>query len=295
MVGIWKFNRGEEKDLMNYLDQRFQSGHNYFPSTVSEMVHDPTSPEGKIFFAFCMVGGVLILLSEYTYKLRNVWIGDDARLPYFNIPFIVFRYIMPPLGMMIVCGVTVTLGVRDFPEKIGATIHTLGAVMAIGGYILFEIHALWISKIVILNDRERFLRRVIIILCAIFALTFEVCGVIIGRQQACAFESLAQTPRPCPLYDHWVVPSQKDLDYLESHKRWGALAAAEQAKTDGTSMLYDTASGWVLVTKMINFSGETLAGIFMLVSHVTIWYYADERQFDCPDDMYGAQYQQMLE
>merc|ERR1719201_2459045 len=48
----------------------------YFPSTVSEMVHDSSNPTGKIFYFFEFTGATLIFFSYYPYSLRCVYVGD---------------------------------------------------------------------------------------------------------------------------------------------------------------------------------------------------------------------------
>merc|ERR1719188_907835 len=79
-------------------DRPFKSGLGYFPSTVSEMVHDPDSPAGKVFFAFCFVGAVLIFFSWYPTMLRNAYIGDDPQIC--GVAWVTWRQFVPAPGMM---------------------------------------------------------------------------------------------------------------------------------------------------------------------------------------------------
>merc|ERR1719512_153640 len=55
--------------------------HSYWPATVSEMVSDPFSPAGMVFFAFVVIGAMCMMLSWYPWHLVNVYIGDDFALP----------------------------------------------------------------------------------------------------------------------------------------------------------------------------------------------------------------------
>merc|ERR1712137_298160 len=101
----------------------------------------------------------------------NPCCGKPLRLSLIHL-----RQFFPPIGMMLVCCITVTRGKRDFAQVCAASVHTVGAVMMIVSYIGFEMHALWLSPLVRCWPRERRMRKALIILCTVCALGFESCG-----------------------------------------------------------------------------------------------------------------------
>lgn len=284
LLGIWKYKFGTLTDGRNFRGDGFPSGHNYHPLTVSEMVHDIESSEGKVFFACCMSGAICILISAYPLSLRNVYIGDELgfRIRWCGKPLrvslIQMRQFLPPLGMMLVCCITVTMGPRDFAATCAAGLHTVGAVMMIGGYIFFEIHALWFSPLVRCWPRERRMRKALIILCTICGVGFEVCGSLSSLLLKSG-GSCDGSPHPNSLCtDQWRVPSIEDIEYAKAQNHSGSVIRMSLAYEDGTALLYNTASDGYLYLKMTNFWFEVLAGLSMIASHLIIWYFCPERQ-----------------
>merc|ERR1712129_149095 len=47
----------------------------------------------------------------------------------------------------------------------------------------------------------------------------------------------------------------------------------------GKSVLWDTAHGATLTLKKMEFWSETLSGVFIIASHLLIWWFCEERQF----------------
>merc|ERR1719436_675399 len=95
-----------------------------------------------------------MLLSWYPWQLRNVYIGDDLVLgdglfgldptgrPN-GIKLLMLRQFLPPIGIMMVACIPAPPGAnRQFTDKVSSIVHTMGAVMSIGGYAIIEFYTL---------------------------------------------------------------------------------------------------------------------------------------------------------
>eukprot|EP00929_Paragymnodinium_shiwhaense_P068969 TRINITY_DN34795_c0_g1_i1.p1 TRINITY_DN34795_c0_g1~~TRINITY_DN34795_c0_g1_i1.p1 ORF type:complete len:419 (-),score=62.96 TRINITY_DN34795_c0_g1_i1:351-1550(-) len=300
-LGIFKYKEGGA----NAFGDPYPSGHGYHPMTVSDMVADPATPEGKCFFAFCLTGAICILISGYPWKLRNVYVGDDHQIGCTGCPFgltmLNLRQFLPPVGMLLVCCITVTRGQRTISESIAASVHTMGAVMMIGGYIFFECHSLWVLRNVTtasgkphIKPTEKKIRIFLMVICAITALGFQVCGVVGSKVQArCAASGACDCVEPkeglgtvfnpkwyTTCTDIYKIPTKEDLEEAENESRYGRLAALADAWEFKRSVIYNTAGGWFLTLKMVNFWCEVVAGLSMLASHGVIYYNCEERKLD---------------
>lgn len=266
----------------NYLGQPFPSGHNYKPQTVSEMVHDNSKPEGKAFFAFCLIGAVCILQSWYPWALRNVYEGDDPVVCITCGPaWANFRQFLPPMGMLLVACIPVTPPVnRSFGDKAVITCHTLGAVLMIGGYCLSEIHCLiWGGKadgFMVFKKGEKFWRAILITIALSCGVTFQVCGV------------LANKAVTWPCADVWLVPTEVDLLFvLKNNTLMEEALEISEAIHKNQMLLYNTAYGMCVWVKAGEFWFEVLAGVFMIFSLLCVWYYCPERHLDFEEKLPG--------
>lgn len=239
----------------------YDSGYGYFPPTVSEMVHDPTEPQGKCFFAFEFIGAVFIFLSWYPMELQNVYVGDDHTFLGVSIP--VIRQYLPAPGLMLVATVTTTplaqAGTLDF-FCIG--IHFCGAMMMFVGYIVCEGYCIgWLcfegsKNAKIRTEDERNQRKMclnVMLLCLVGFIAMQVLLSIPGGPPGCC-------------NDTWEVP-----------KHGGADAKPE---------LVDTASGLILLIKIISYVCEVICGLAMIASHLCIWWYCTERSYDLDEALY---------
>lgn len=262
----------------NYMGEPFVSGHNYTPQTVSELVHNRASPEGKAFFAFGLMGAVCILVSWYPSQLRNVYLGDKAlcgRGPTWDN----LRQYMPPLGMFLVaCMPTVPPVNRSAGDIMTVCIHTLGALMMVGGYGVCEIVNLCTSQMdgsrtkSRFKPQERMVRATLIGFSLFFGIAFQISGLMSPRPvHSLGTDSCA---------DVWMVPEKLDLDYVLAKGGNDDLSLAvyiSQAIRDKRMMLYNTASGRCLMLKQMEYWFEVLSGLFMIASHLAVWWFCPER------------------
>jgi len=279
IIGIHKFCFTNLKE--NYLGQPFASGNNYRPLTVSEMVHDVSSPEGKAFYAFCLMGAICILVSWYSFELRNVYVGDTVGFLGCLCSWPTVRHYLPPLGMLLVACIPVVPPVnRLFGDTIVILMHTLGAVFMIGGYCVAEIHCLFCSdndspdEGVHFKPMEKLVRTIFIALSLLCGLIFEVCGIIAAKSATwtCA--------------DVWRVPTLAEVISLAGNPSTIYLATeASEAMRLNHKMLYNTASKGCLTVKALEFWFEVFAGFFMICNMLAIWYFCPERQLDLPDKL----------
>jgi len=273
-LGMWKhFNDSEIS--YNYLGKPYESGHNYFPQTVSEMVHDPKSPSGKCFFAFCMIGAICIMISNYPYHLRNTYVGDDYCV--FGVSLLSYRAFLPPIGMMLVACIRATPAPQaSFADKITVLIHTFGAVIMIGGHAVFELHNIHFStKADIKTLTEKLWRWAFLIGSVGSMIGFEICGFLAGQ--------LPKHGVCCN--DVWVIPTLHDIQQSFNVSHPGIAVLDSYMHEKDKAVLVNTASGAILGVKLAEYWTEVFAGIFMILGHLTIWFYAPERKFDLLEDI----------
>mmetsp|Transcript_60238 Transcript_60238/g.127604 ORF Transcript_60238/g.127604 Transcript_60238/m.127604 type:complete len:388 (-) Transcript_60238:246-1409(-) len=242
------------------LGNPFPSGRGYFPETVSEMVHDPTRPEGKCFFAFCFVGALFIFFSNYPMLLRNVYTGDDIK-GCFGISWPTYRQYVPAPGMMLLSIVTVTPQAQaDTLDQICVALHLVGASMLFIGYFICEAHTIaWrccrskVKHRVLETKHGLRQRRICLWLIAVFYLSFLIFEVLLSIGE--------------PFYG----PDDGD--------EWGTLPGVK-GKT-----LVDTATLKVKLLKVGSYSCEVLSGLSLIASHLVIWYHCEERLYDLPEEL----------
>lgn len=291
-LGFW-----QELEEASHRNFRAQPIGTYFPATVSEMVYNSSSGSGKCFFAFVLIGGICMLMSWYPWALRNVYIGDDALLlngwigndisgnPR-GIKVLMLRQFLPPLGiMMVACIPAPPAANRLFTDVVSSTVHTIGAVMAIGGYAFIELATLtiWSHKVVLdtpINGKthswsERSVRLILIGCCLFCIVAFQVSGFLLGHADklgiCCA--------------DEWQVPTSKDWDLLRAENEVGLKVEDEIAAANGKKLLLHTATGFYRVLKLSEYWFEVFSGLFMLASHLAVWFYCPERFIDLNESL----------
>lgn len=262
----------------NYLGQPFSSGHNYFPQTVSEMVYDKNDASGKCFFAFCMIGAICIFLSWYPWQLRNVYLGDDAKI--WKFAWANLRVYLPPVGMMLVaCIPTTPAANATARDKVTVIIHTLGAVMMIGGYAIFELYTLYLSPQMDRNIKknERFWRTVHLVGTVVGIVGFQLFGLLATHADALGV---------C-CNDEWVSPTVHEIKKLYAEGNYGKAFENADAMGLKHKVLKNTASGSMLFIKQAEYWFEVASGLFMIASHLTIWWYCPERRLDVAEQLPG--------
>jgi len=230
----------------------FESGNGHFPATVSEMVHDTESAAGKCFFAFELIGAICIFLSWYPFELRNVYIGDDLKTP-LGVSWVTCRQFVPPIGMMIVACIPITpAALADLSDQVTVGVHCLGALSMFVGYIFFEGRTLawgvWKKASVPLsiNPREWWVRCVLLT------------GMFLGVCCFIAFQTILVLDLGLCCFDEWAPKEEGHMEV----------------------QLVNTASGWILFFNIGSYFGEVVSGLFLIASHMAIWYYCEERKVD---------------
>mmetsp|Transcript_6742 Transcript_6742/g.12262 ORF Transcript_6742/g.12262 Transcript_6742/m.12262 type:complete len:311 (+) Transcript_6742:2-934(+) len=273
------------------MGEPFPSGHNYCPQTVSELVHDHQSAEGKLFFGFGLLAAICILASWYPANLRNVYLGENLAVCWCCGPsWQNMRQFCPSIGLFLVtCIPTVPPANRHFGENFTVLLHTCGAVMMVGGYGLCEIVTLRRACRArrkepnggpILKPGEWNIRALLIGLSLSCGVAFQVCGFLSPKPvHSLGTDSCA---------DVWVVPSKIDFEYVVQKEGGSHLAEAvriSEAIAEKEELLLDTAHGTCLLLKTLEYWFEVSAGLFMVGSHLAIWWYCPERLLDLPEKL----------
>jgi hypothetical protein len=253
---FFAFVTGFMKFLMASDD--YPSGNGYFPSTVSEMVADPTDPAGKAFFAFEFVGAIFIFMSWYPWELRNVYIGDEDK-PCCDVSWTMFRQFLPAPGMMLVATVTTTpIQIATPRDYFTIFIHLCGAMMMFVGFALVEMKVLGVglsppSVATHIRPEERKWREFFLI--GIFAnyTGFLVIQVVLG----------------IPGMDSYTCCNDVFVEVPGIH---------------GLTLV-DTAHSWLFILKLLSYVAEVVCGWSLIMSHLTIWYYSSERNIDLDEPL----------
>mmetsp|Transcript_77290 Transcript_77290/g.236567 ORF Transcript_77290/g.236567 Transcript_77290/m.236567 type:complete len:1095 (-) Transcript_77290:37-3321(-) len=236
----------------------FERGLPYFPSTVSEMIHEYKTPEGKVFWAFEFVSAWFIFFSWYPTMLRNAYIGDDAT--FLGIAWITWRQYMPALGMVILVSVGLVPGPHPtITDQFQICVHLTGAGMMFAGYCVCEAHALGVGpfrcccKHGKLSETSKMicLRKCVLYMLAFCLLVFFSIGPVL---------MLAFTP--------------KDLD------SWGPLDGHEHEQ------VLNSGAWNVKAVKLVSYMTEVFSGLLVLTSMGLIWWGCEERHFDMPEQLF---------
>jgi len=267
-VCMWmKFVKDKYKTNLIY-NVTYASGNGYWPETVSESVSDPNSAAGKIFFAFSLIAALTLILSWYPYSLRNVYIGP-ATLPCNCMYWTTFREYVPATGLLMLICVSVYPSAEAKETNGGMVclaIHLTGAAMMFVGYMAVEFKTLEIcclklprkiSKTYLSIEGPEYCLRLV---CAIGMFAFYVLF--------CVFEVLMMVQDPC-CADVWVPGGH----WYNRTDPWGHTVSF--LLQDAT--VNNTASGVYFWYKVGAYSGECVAGVFLILSHWVIWYYCEER------------------
>lgn len=252
VIGSMKFLNPESDE-----GHSFPSGRGYFPPTVSEMVHDPRDPAGKAFFAFEFLAALFIFISWYPWELGNVYMGDDE-VACCGISWPMLRQFIPAPGMMLVATVTSTpIAQANILDWFTITIHLTGAMMMFVGYVIVEGKTLGWGGFTMpaTNVRIEGFERHIRVLClngvCFWYCTFFALQIFLG---------IPGLPVCCN--DKW----QKNMT---THK----------------VVLVDTASGPLLMLKVLSYVSEVICGLSLICSHLCIWYYCKERHIDLAEEL----------
>jgi len=264
LVGYLQYSFDVSNEALDRDQKQFESGHGYWPSTVSEMVHERDSAAGRLFFTLGMITVVSIFQSWYPVHLSNANTLDDT-VPYLPVEWATIRQVVPMMGLLVLIGIN-TYPMQEAKASVGKVkmfsviLHLFGAGMLFVGYTLCEMKCLgkwpfsrheklkqyfdWDEK----TKRELWIREKMVFVILIFFVLFSCCQVVL---MACPKVWL-QTP------DTWI-------------------AVGGDGNNSQEPQLSNTASGLYLIVKVASFVFEDLAGITMVMSHIMIWYFCDER------------------
>jgi len=272
-LGIWQSVYSEVE--LNFRGEPMESGRNYFPETVSEMVRDPSSPSGKCFFAFGLIAAICILVSYYPFYLRNTYVGDD-HISVLNISWLTLRTFMPPVGLLLTCCITaVPMSLTTKADLVSTSVHCAGAGMMIAGYAVFELHALFLSKVVQIGELEWWMRLACVVGVALTGGLFTMFGYL----------SLNATKLGICCADVWRVPVKADWEHAMSVDHPGLAKRAMEAYDEHRKMVLNTANSTVLLIKHLEYWSEVWSGLFMVTGLLCIWYFSHERHFDLIEDI----------
>merc|ERR1712032_306219 len=255
---------GDSLQTACFFNRTCPSNRSYHAETVSEMVSTEKSPAGTIFRALSMIASMCLLISRYPWEFHNVYIRGTSR-----IPVNMLRSVLPPLGMLIVAFVPVW----SRPERTTKAIrlicgtHNVGAFLFMCGYNVPEMWALkklWLQ----LSNGERGMRGFCLVASTASILGFIVAGALYTSDSFCCKDE----------YQDAVTAFREQFE-----KDTSSSAIIEAIY--GKKVLKNSASGTALMIKKVEFWSEELAGFFILVSHISIWYFSDCRLIELPDLM----------
>lgn len=107
-------------------------------STLSEMVHDWNTAEGKIFIPALLLPAIFFLLSQYPYELSNASVMDH---PYGHV-FLVMRHFFVNIGLVLVAFVPTLDTVETRAHDIEVWIHSFAATLCFVSFTVAELFVL---------------------------------------------------------------------------------------------------------------------------------------------------------
>mmetsp|Transcript_79286 Transcript_79286/g.208244 ORF Transcript_79286/g.208244 Transcript_79286/m.208244 type:complete len:356 (+) Transcript_79286:85-1152(+) len=259
LIGFIKSETGDRYDCNG---KPFPSGRGYFPATVSEMVHDPTDPAGKVFFCFEFVGALLIFMSWYPTRLRNVYVGDDIKIPCIGMSWVTFRQFVPAPGMMMLSVITtVPFPTAHVGDYFCISLHLLGAFMMFVGYFVVEAKSVGWGPFIggALRYKLHETRSGLAWRRTCLTGIFWTYSLFLVLQITLCFK----------------LPFIADGDY----DKWHYDATIRKI------VLVNTAKLPVKLIKIISYCSEVVCGLFLIASHMVIWYYCEERFYDLPEEL----------
>merc|ERR1712007_86855 len=188
------------------------------------------------------------------------YIGADD-VAFCGISWPMVRQFLPAPGMMLVATVTTTpINQATIRDWITIFIHLCGAMMCFVGYIFVEGKTLgWLCiqppehGAATFKRGEKCMR------------TWWLNGIAFWYILFFAIQILLGIPG---------IP---------------IATADEYSVVDGVMTLTDTASGLFLYLKVLSYASEVFCGVCLIGSHLTIWYFCDERDIDLDNKLQGVQ------
>eukprot|EP00413_Alexandrium_margalefii_P049779 CAMPEP_0204606834 /NCGR_PEP_ID=MMETSP0661-20131031/59333_1 /ASSEMBLY_ACC=CAM_ASM_000606 /TAXON_ID=109239 /ORGANISM="Alexandrium margalefi, Strain AMGDE01CS-322" /LENGTH=317 /DNA_ID=CAMNT_0051618193 /DNA_START=71 /DNA_END=1024 /DNA_ORIENTATION=+ len=249
------------------LHREYPSGNGYWPSTVSEMVHDQESPGGKLFYTFGLIAGVCIFQSQYPFHLRNVYTGNE-KVWGTRVYWTTFRQICPSMGLWLLIGVNtyptqIALDSPGYTKMFCVFLHLTGAGMMFVGYMVCELKCLHLKKysshsFIDIEPKELRFR------------TFLAWTILVGFIFFCFTQVLLNVAKKsnvcCP--DVWKMKGSV------VHNEHGHKMLLTETQ------LVNTASDMFLKIKVASFIFEDVAGVALVLSHLAIWYFSEERHVE---------------
>lgn len=110
----------------------------HLKATLSEMVHDWSTAEGKIFIAALLLPAIFFLLSSYSYKLDNAGVRDHR----WGHTFILTRHFVVNSGLVLVAFVPTVSTIETRAHDVEVWVHSVAASMAFVGFIAAELFVL---------------------------------------------------------------------------------------------------------------------------------------------------------
>jgi hypothetical protein len=281
------------------MDIPYESGLGYWPETVSESVSDRDSAAGKIFFTFCLIAGISFFMSWYPFNLRNVYTGPAAVLSDCGgnplLYWTTFRQYVPHVGLFMLIGVSVypsQIAMETNGGLICLAIHLTGASMMFMGYMLAEFKCLGVFGMKVdENIRSNFLNiegdvhnkgglekclRIVYVMTMFgFYTLFLVFEVALIMWAPCCADVWAKEGT-------WYNRTNPENGALE----WNILAKAT---------VTNTASGTYFWLKVAAYFSECFAGIFLILSHLTVWWYCEERHVPYGDSRIEMVYNEHID
>jgi hypothetical protein len=276
-VSALGLHRVYTSDYYNLNGEGFPSGEIYFPACISEMVYDPDTPSGKAFIAFMLIAAICMLVSWYPYQLRNVYIKARARPAHLCVAETKYtptwndlRVFFPPIGLMLVALIQSTPeGLMGYRENIAEQIHANGAMAMIGSHCIFEFYALAMGQLEI-STAEKAVRWILSVLSLFFGVSFAI---------TCQLYSRATDLGIC-CKDVWVVPNATNAEAAAANGHVYIGDLDYHRLEYGKKMLVDSAYGWGLILKQMEFASEVLSVLFFALGLLAIWFFCEEREVE---------------
>lgn len=278
--GTWWIPRDSNLvHVLNLFGEPFPSGWPYVVTSVSASVADWGSSPGKIFRCSVLTGAIMIFVSDYPNYLSNVTLpsGNGGQsFPIINS----LRAIMIPAGIMVVslCPIA-QVNLMTWGENIVEYgFHMAGALGAIIVFLICEFTDLS-SAALKLPPMEKTIRLALAWLTVVSLVIFVIAEAIgvLGFGMCCddVYLAVNHTAIKKAHENGAFIQEASDKKLMQLFHLNHLDPASSSSLYKG---LYDTAHGPFLVARILGVWSEFFIFIWMLISHLAVWYFSPQRQ-----------------
>jgi len=230
------------------------------------MFNDYDLATTKTWIALMMNASIAMVVSKYPWMLTNCSMPDAVWLPF-------FRGVICPLTLIVIVMVPLVYGPNQELRNamLGNVVHVVWTVIMVASYLVSEFYALLKLKIAEPEKTARWFLFWSSLICAIIFSALDLLADV-----AAYFDWWC-------CFDVWRQPTAEEREAFIKHgfgQNWTDAEVTDMV--GGRSVLFDTASGWARIFRVVGFVVECLMLLSLSLSMLVIYYFCEERHLKFP-------------